>query len=361
MGNKLPLMDRSPRWFSRSGPEEETVISSRIRISRNIRGYLFPPAMNKGEREALALNMSALFMKSPLYSRHEALLSLGDLTPTQRQLLWERKILSHRLNKEGEGFLLLSSDESVNIALCLDDHLQFIGLDSGLSLDSLHRRITPIIEAAGEDVVFCRNDRGDFLTSRVDDRGTGLRASVIIQLPGLSLLENMEPLFLALMDRGLSIRGFLDDEDFSTGGLFQIYNTGGAGFSRDEEILNSLTEAVKILIVREESSRNVIRAGSFPRVEDRVYRSLGALRYCRMLSAGEALKHLALIRQGVCLGWISEISLEVLSALILYSGDAHMRQLLIEEGREPSEEACLIRRARFVRDVLSKGLTFLGV
>ena len=354
-------MDHRSRWFFQGGELFDSVLSSRVRLSRNISDFRFPSSMQIEERKQLCGRLSSFFTKQSPFNYEGSLFSMADLSPGERELLWERKILPHRLVEERKGKVFLSLDESLDITLCLDDHIQFIELKNGFSLDSLYESISLLKKKTEENFSFARGGSGDYLTSRVTEAGTGLRASVIMQLPFLSLLENMEPLFLALMDRGLSIRGFMDDEDFSRGGLYQIYNTGGAGFSSDHEILNSLSEAVKILSEREENSRIIIREGHYPQVEDRIYRSLGLLRYCRMLSSQEALKHLLHLRQGICLGWISEISMEIISALMLFTGEAHLRRILIEEEQEPTEDACLQRRARLVREALSGELTYFGV
>jgi protein arginine kinase len=359
--NNLPLLDNRTRWFSKPGSLSDSVISTRIRLSRNISGFRFPSSMKESERKDLFGKLSVFFLNQPPFNYDGACYSMNRLSSDERNLLWERNIIPHRLVQEQKGQVLLSLDESLNVALCLDDHIQYIGLESGLSLNSLFERISRLKESTQSSFAFSQGEGGDYLTSRVTEAGSGLRASVLMQLPSLSLLEDMEPLFLALMDRGLSIRGFLDDEDFSRGGLYQIYNTGGAGFINDLELLNSLSEAVKILSEREENCRETIREGHYPQVEDRIYRSLGILRYCRILSSQEALKHLVLLRQGICLGWISEISLEAISALMLFTGHAHMTRIIAEEGREPTEEACSERRARLVREVLSGGLTYFGV
>jgi protein arginine kinase len=359
--DSLPVLDNRRRWFSQRGTLFDTVISSRLRISRNREGSRFPGTMEDKEREELSSQLSSFFCALPHFEKESRIYAMKDLSLRDKKMLGERRILSSRQEEYRLGKIVQREDESLNVLLCLDDHIQFVGLQNGFSLISLHKELKRLERAAEKMFPFARDEQRGFLTSRINEAGTGIRASVIMQLPALSLMEDMEPIFLVLMERGLSIRGFMDDEEQSRGGLYQIYNGGDAGFKESEEILNSFCEAVKILAEKEESCRKEINRGHYPQLEDRIYRSLGALRYCRLLTAGEALKHLMLIRQGVCLGWVNEISLETLSALTLYIGQAHVERILVEESCEITAEGVDERRARLVRETLAGGLTYFGV
>ncbi len=359
--NEIPVFQNRTGWFTGRGNLFDTVLSTRIRLSRNIAGYRFPETMEREERIRLNARLRSFYGERDYFSRKGNLYPLAALNPRTKRFLTERRILSARQEEFTRGEVILGEDESINILLGLDDHLLFLGLKNGFGLPRLYKRIKTLESETEAVFPFSRDGDRGVLTSRIGESGTGLRISVIMQLPALSLLEDMDRLFLALMDRGLSIRGYNDEEDSSLGALYQIYNGTGAGFKRDEDILNSFTEAVKILSGKEEICRREINRGCYPRLEDRIYRSLGTLRYCRLLSEQEALKHLLLIRQGISLGWITEISLEMLSALQIFSGEAHLQGILLEEGRIPTPEEENERRARLIREALSGGMTWFGV
>ncbi|MDC7222740.1 MAG: hypothetical protein PQJ60_03300 [Spirochaetales bacterium] len=359
--NNIPVLENLRGWFTRRGELFDTVLSTRLRLARNKANSLFPGTMDRKEREKLASALTTFYMERPPFEGKGRCLLMNELSPREKGFLVERKVLSPRHEKESGGRIIQGEEESLNILLCLDDHFQFVGLENGFALPRLYDKLIGLERETARVYPFAQDESRGYLTSRLNEAGTGLRASVIMQLPALSLMEDMEPLFLALMERGLSIRGFMDDEEQSRGGLYQIYNGGGAGFKGDGEILNSFSEAVKILSEREEACRREINRGHYPQLEDRVYRSLGLLRYCRLLTAGEALKLLMQVRQGICLGWVNEISLEVISALTLFIGQAHVEGILREEGVEPTAEGVDERRARLVRETLAGGLTYFGV
>ncbi|MDC7220668.1 MAG: hypothetical protein PQJ59_12100 [Spirochaetales bacterium] len=359
--NSGPTLENRSGWFTRRGELFDTVISTRLRLSRNGELSRFPATMEKKEKEELIGRLSTFFRSQAPFNGKSRSFAMDEISAEERKILVERKILSPRHEGETNGRIIQGGDESINVLLCMDDHIQFVGLRTGFALPELHGELSLLAGETEKVFPFARDEARGYLTSRISEAGAGLRASVIMQLPALSLMEDMEPLFLALMDRGLSIRGFMDDEDRSRGGLYQIYNGGSAGYRSEEEILNSFSEAVKILSKKEEACRSEINRGHYPQLEDRIYRSLGLLRYCRLLSAGEAFKHLMLVRQGVALGWINEISLETLSALSLFTGNAHIEGILVEEGRESNGEEADERRARLVRETLAGGLTYFSV
>ncbi len=359
--NDIPVLQNRTVWFTGRGDLFDSVLSTRIRLSRNVAGSRFPDTMGKGEREELDKSLRSFYLERGSYFQKRNSCAFAAMTPLTRRLLGERKILSPRQEEFRRGYALLGEDESVNVVLGLDDHILLLGLSNGFGLPGLYGRIKAFEEETEGRFPFARDGDRGILTSRIGESGTGLRVSVLMQLPALTLLEDMDRLFLALMDRGLAIRGYNDEEDPSLGGLYQIYIGSGAGFKRDGEILNSFTEAVKILSVKEEACRREINRGRYPQLEDRIYRSLGLLRYCRLLSEEEAMKHLMLVRQGISLGWITEISLEVLSALQIFTGRAHLEGILMEEGTIPTPGGIDERRARLIREALVGGVTYFGV
>ncbi len=337
-----------------------TVLSTRLRLSRNVENYRFPGTMDREEGDELQAGLKTFLLKKDPVSAPFSAYSLAALSLREKLLLRERNILTSRQMENRRGTVVLGKGEELNCLLCVDDHVQIIGLGNGYCLPSLYNEAKALADEADREFPFARDEVHGYLTSRVTEAGTGLRASVIMQLSALSLMEDMDPLFLALMERGLCIRGYMDDQEQSRGGLYQIYCGGNGGYKRTDEILNSFSEAVKILSEREEACRREINRGRYPQLEDRISRSLGVLRYCRMISAGEAYKHLMLLRQGICLGWITEISLEAISALGLFTGQAHVEGLLSEEGTEPTAELVDERRARLIRETLDGNLSFFG-
>jgi protein arginine kinase len=255
--------------------------------------------------------------------------------------------------------LLTDPTEELLISLFHQDHFRFHCLAPG---QSLLEQLIPLLKLAQEveeHYPFSKSEKGDYLCARAEEAGLALRASLMAQFIMLQELEELDPHIFQLMKKGYSLRGFTDNRDedsqSSLGGFYQIYSQA-RGAEDPQEVLNTMLMDLDPLIQRERDLRQELKQGRFPWVEDRINRSFGILKYCKLISSNEAQKRLSYIRLGVTLGWIDGLSLQEVSAMQILVQDRHICAGFNQA--EPGPFALDEERARFIREVFERGLPY---
>lgn len=347
-------------WFLHQGRDFDTVLSSRVSLIRNLDGEPFPQAPQfQPDLQELQQVMELLCSK-PWYTHkfHGALFS--NLEVRDRELLVERRLASNRILRQNFGAMLLDEQEAMSITLFLQDHFRFSLLRPGFTLEQPYQELIDITQAVEQHYPFATHRDFGFLTSQIDDSGRGLRSSVMLQFTMLQELEDLEPSFFELMKKGYSIRGFTDnkekDQQGSLGGFYQIYSPSET-LSSEAFQFEDMERDIQPLILRERELRDQLKEGRYPWIEDKINRSFGILKYCKLLSAQEAQKRLSFIRLGITLGWIDGLSLEEVSALLILVQDSHIASMM-EENEKDHPFLLDERRARFIREVFETGLPY---
>lgn len=332
------------KWYVSSGEKSEVVVSTRIRLARNIEEYPFPAKLSvAGKKQVNELVRDALLGGC---DEDLSYIEMERLTRAQAISLAERHLVSPEFASSVNGrALLLSEDESVSIMLCEEDHIRLQVMEAGLALDSAYKRANSLDNVLASKLGLAFDERIGFLTQCPTNLGTAMRASVMLHLPGLSKSGQITRIASTVSKLGLTIRGAYGEGSVPNGDMYQLSNQVTLGIS-EETALNNLKSIAQQLVaqelaVREQMLKNIAW-------EDKIYRALGTLKSARLLSADEFMQLASLVRLGAAQG-ILDVSVEKLSELMV---DMQPATINAREGKnlEPAQRDEL--RASVVREAL---------
>ena len=348
--NLLP--DGGLGWLDASGPASHLVLSTRIRLARNLAGTRFNTRMDRRDREAVLATVLGAAGRTQALG-HAVTLRIDHLEPLDRQLLVERHLISRELAgndgmAEGRtGRALLLQDSSA-VMVNEEDHLRLQVLASGADFGPVFRRVESVDTELGQQLAFAFHPDLGYLTSCPTNVGTGLRASVLIHLPGLVLTKEINKTLHGLTKMGLTYRGLYGEGSEVVGNFFQLSNQTTLG-KTEAELLDQLRAIVQHVMTVEERARQVLLRDATAVLEDKCWRAFGLLRYARSLGFEETMNLLSGVRLGVSLKLIPNVGMYALNKLLVFAQPAHLGALA---GRELDPEAMSIRRAEFVRRTL---------
>ncbi len=343
------LSEHASEWLRGGGPESDVVISSRVRLARNLAGFPFLPKASEAQQRELAELCRDRLMQCEAVP--EVLwVDLNDSPALDRQLLVERHLISrqHSQGKVPRG-VAIGLDESVAVMVNEEDHLRLQVLRSGLRLNDVFEAANRLDDALEAKVDFAFSRRFGYLTACPTNVGTGLRTSVMLHLPALKLTGEIDKVKRAAKDMHLAVRGFYGEGTESVGDFFQISNQSTLGRA-EQEILGDFTETVIPQIIEYERAARQALADRRPAVlDDKIYRAYGVLKHARMLGSEEALYLLSHLRLGTTMQRLSEVDLATVNELFLLTQPAHLQKIARKtlNGSERREY-----RARFVRERL---------
>lgn len=340
------LMNRPSAWLAApNGPGTEVVISSRIRLARNVRDAAFPGWAGDDETMRLFRRLrQALGSVSAL--RDGVFWDVSALEALERHLLRERHLISSELaaRKSGSG-VAVSADETVSVMVNEEDHLRLQIMRPGLDLSAMWDvadRLDSEIEAL---IPFAFSPRLGFLTACPTNVGTGLRASVMLHLPALRLLDEMEPVNKGLDKIGLAVRGMFGEGTEASGNMFQISNQSTLGES-EREIIQRLLQVVGELIGHEQNARQRLLEGSADRLRDHIGRAIGVLTYAYLLPSAEALDALSAVRLGMEMDLVRGAPAATINEVVMMTQPAHLQKLsgqLLDAAERDRQRARMIR------------------
>ncbi len=344
------LTQQSGEWLRAAGPEADIVISSRIRLARNLSSFPFTnraTTHQKAEIEQyLQARLEKLDFEFPL-----GYVNLAVITPLERQLLVERQLVSRELaNSEGPRGVAVAPNEIVSIMLNEEDHVRMQVIRSGFSLDEAWQEADRLDDKLEEKVPYAFSEELGYLTACPTNVGTGLRASVMLHLPALVLTKQIEKVFRALQKINLAVRGLYGEGSRASGDFYQISNQVTLGKS-ETTIINEIRDVIPQIIAYERQARQTLTRESRPAILDRVKRAFGVLKNAAMMTSEETMDLLSSVRLGVNLGLIDDIDIVVVNQLFIHTQPAHLQKLL---GRELDSEERNSERARFLRNRLSE-------
>jgi protein arginine kinase len=346
------LTDGGVGWLDASGPQSHLVLSTRIRLARNLAGRVFQGRNSETEREQILQTVEEAARESVLL-RRAVRFRLDRLDRNDRQLLHERHLVSKELaGLDAEagvrsGAALLVQDRA-GVMLNEEDHLRIQTLHSGFALDGAYADADRLDAELGQRLPFAFHPEFGYLTSCPTNVGTGLRASVLIHLPGLVLTKEISKVLQGLAQVGLTFRGLYGEGSEVVGNFFQLSNQTTLG-KTEVELLDHLGKMVRQVIDYEERAREVLLRDAPAVIEDKVWRAYGLLRYARALSFDEAMNLLSGVRLGVGVGLIPGVGMYTLNRLLIHTQPAH---LAVAESVGVGDPELPLRRARYVRKVL---------
>lgn len=348
------LPDGGVRWLDASGPHGDIVLSTRVRLARNIEGYAFTGRARDGERLRV-LSQVRESLAGVEAMEDSVLFRVDQMPPVDRALLHERHLVSkelagldsqHPLRSGAAVFL----GDRLGLMVNEEDHLRLQALQSGFALSQAYDAIEELDRALGHRLPYSFHPEFGFLTACPTNVGTGLRASVLIHLPGLVLTKEIGKVLAGLQQMGLTYRGLYGEGSEVVGNFFQISNQTTLGNAEDV-LLDKLESVVAHVIDREEQARKVLLRDAGYIIEDKLWRAYGTLRYARSLTFDEAMNYLSGVRLAVGLKLVNSLSVYTLNKLLIFSQAAH---LAYAEGRSLSESETNLARARYVRTTLEK-------
>jgi protein arginine kinase len=342
-------------WLDASGPSSEIVLSTRVRLARNLQGHAFGPRARINDREAVLKQVRQVAEKSPNLSG-ATLWELGEVAARTQRILLERRLVSEDLlggetgSPPNGAAVMLSAKDPLSVMVNEEDHLRLQSLLSGLRLRDGWSLVDTLDEELGSQLPLAFHHEFGYLTSCPTNVGTGLRASVLMHLPGLVLTKEIGQVLKGLNQVGITFRGLYGEGSEVVGNFFQVSNQTTLGKS-EEDLVDHLDQIVRQVIQYEEQARQVLLREAAAVTEDKIWRAYGLLRYARSLSFEELINLLSGVRLGSSLKLLPNLRVYTLNKIMIYSQPAHLEQAAGRDLPPPERDA---HRASFVRRILAR-------
>src|SRR4051794_34496947 len=339
------LTHTSGEWLRGTGPESDIVVSSRIRLARNLAAFPFTnrsTAHQKAEIESsLRERVAKLDLDPKLWY-----INLPGLSTLDRQFLVERQLISRELaGAEGPRGVAVGPQENVSLMINEEDHLRLQVMRSGFALDEAWSDIDKFDDLLEARVSYAFSEEFGYLTACPTNVGTGMRASVMLHLPVLVLTKHIEKVFRALQKINLAVRGLYGEGSRASGDFYQISNQVTLGKS-ETTILQEIREVIPQIITYERQARTTMVRETRQALQDRVSRAYGTLCSATMMTSEETMDLLSSVRLGINLGLIDDITKATVNELFIHTQPAHLQKLM---GTSLDGEERNSARARYLR------------
>jgi protein arginine kinase len=344
------LKNATSKWMRDDGPESDIVISTRIRVARNLAKYPFPLLATDSQAEAIIEDVQRA-IQQPAFRKlgNFELLRCKNLTELERNVLVEKHLISPNLAEEvRHGAVVLRDDEAVSIMINEEDHIRLQCIVPGLEISSAWQLANQLDDALELTLNYAFDEKRGYLTACPTNVGTGIRASVMMHLPGLVITNQIHRILQAISQVGLVVRGIYGEGSEAVGNLFQISNQLTLGQS-ESEILGNLQVVAKQIIEHERQARRQLMRDNREQLEDRICRSFGILSYARRIDSKETMQRLSDVRLGIDLGIIKGVSSRILKELMVMTRPAFLQKYAGQE-LAPGERDW--RRASIIRERL---------
>lgn len=348
------LLNKPGAWLS-CDEGSGIVLSSRVRLARNVRGIPFPARARADERIRTCAKLHEACNHAPSLAR-SFFFDMGSLAPVDKAILRERRLISRELSEKGEGSgLIVAENENTAIMINEEDHLRLQAISPGADVLSVWKRIDEVDTELEKNLNYAFSSRLGYLTSCPSNVGTGLRASVMLHLPGLNLQGEADAVVRGLGKIGLAVRGLFGEGSHAFGSMFQVSNQVTLG-QDEESIIRHLITIVEEVVSHERNARMRLVEKKRAIIMDKVGRSVGVLTRARMLSSGEAVELLSMLRMGVEFGVVTGVTLPEINNIMLTTQPGHLQKMQ-KEVLGPMERDEV--RADIVRQRMSN-LDFAG-
>jgi protein arginine kinase len=322
-----------------------------LRLSRNLAAHLYPGSCSPEEESEVRQEILSAFKRLPKSGKF-TIIHLDDLSPLERRMLFERNIISQGYSLEKNKALVLGEDESTSAIIGEEDHLRLVGVRTGSRLEALYETLNGLDSALERFLGYAASREWGYLNTAITNLGTGLKASMMLHLPALAMSGLIKKAVKASAQLGLSIRGFFSESVDSLGDMYIVANEVTIGLS-EKEIIGTLIRIAVQLIDYENRTREQLMEKRRVDIEDRVFRALGLLTYCRYISTREAVENLSSLKLGVCLGLLDAVDNPTVTALLFLAQKSHIQKLL--QSRHDVIDGKLIdyARAKLIREALT--------
>ncbi|UZQ52510.1 protein arginine kinase [Clostridium kluyveri] len=326
------------------------VISSRIRLARNLAKIPFSHKLNIEESKKVIKNVENAFYTFSNTEEKFKSNYLWNKNDNEKNIYLEKHLISKNLiDNSSKAAFILDDKETISIMINEEDHVRIQCITGGLNLEEVYDVSEKIDDLLEENLEYAFDEKLGYLTACPTNVGTGLRASVMLHLPSLSLNNQINGLLNALAQVGMTIRGLYGEGSKAIGNIYQISNQVTLGRS-EEEILSNLKALVLQIINQEIISRENLMKKYKYELEDKIYRALGVLKSAVLLNSSECLKLLSDVRLGVEMGIIKDVNGITLNKLLVESQPATIQKIY---GESLSNKDRDFNRAKFVREKLA--------
>ena len=342
------LVKHPADWMTGGQGDYGAVLTSRIRLARNLRKHPFPGWAKREQRTAaLDLMRPAVEALAPMKDAFSQ--ELGDLTSVQKQVLVERHLISREHAARGDGSAaIIERRQTFSLMLNEEDHLRMQAIRPGLQLTAAYDALSALDTELENSLEFAFDPTLGYLTTCPTNLGTGLRASAMLHLPGLVLSDQIGQVLQAVNKIGLAVRGLYGEGTESLGNLYQISNQSTLGES-EETIIRRLERVISQVANHEHNAREKLLEDDPEMVADKIGRAYGVLRHAHIIDSKEALNHLSLLRLGGTLGFFPSETVVLCDTLLMDIQPAHLQ---LHSGRKLSPEERDAIRAEIVRSSL---------
>jgi len=343
------LTNHAGEWLRGSGPMSEIVISSRIRLARNIAGFPFMSRATAAQRQALEGRIRDVIFSVQLPPT--LYVDLAAAPALDLELLVERHLISKpHAQAQGHRGVAITADETASIMVNEEDHLRMQVYRSGLQLEEAWEQINRIDDLLQSQLDYAFHPRFGYLTACPTNVGTGIRVSVMLHLPALKITGEIEKVFRAAKDLKLAVRGLYGEGTEALGDFYQISNQTTLGRSEEEIISDFRLEIIPKIVDYERHARRMLLNDRTVALDDKVCRALGLLRNARLLTSEETLYLLSHLRMGINLERVKDVKLSTVNELLQLTQPAHLQKLF---GRKLEGDVRRAVRADFVRQRLN--------
>jgi protein arginine kinase len=340
------LTSHAGEWLRGSGPMSEIVISSRMRLARNIAGHHFLTKCSRAQRTSLEHKVRDVVLNAGI-APQMLYVDLENAPDVDKQLLVERHLISkHHAAAEGARGVAVGENETLSIMVNEEDHLRIQVLRSGLQLEEAWEQINKIDDKLESKLDFAFHPRFGYLTACPTNVGTGIRVSVMLHLPALKLTGEIEKVFRAAKDMRLAVRGLYGEGTEATGDFYQISNQSTLGKSEDDIISDFKHLVIPKIIEYEQHARRTLLNDRTIALDDKVFRALGTLRSARLMTSEDVLFQLSHLRMGIHLGRVKDVDIRTVNELFLLTQPAHLQKI---QGKKLEGDARRAVRADYVR------------
>jgi protein arginine kinase len=342
------LLNHTSEWLKDTGPHADIVLSSRIRLARNLDKVPFPHWANKKQSEqALKTINEALvnveFLKKALF------LKLADLDSIDKQFLVERHLMSlEHAQRTDHKAVVIDEEERVAIMVNEEDHIRMQYMQSGFNLFDAWNNINKIDDSLANELHFAFLSDWGYLTACPTNAGTGMRGSVMLHLPALVMSGQINRVLAALAKLSFTTRGLYGEGTQATGNFFQVSNQVSLGHG-EGEIIENINGIINQIITQENQARETMLARNKAALEDKINRSLGILKSAHIITSQETIELLSMVRLGCDLGMIKELNRRTINELFIITQPAHLQKI---ENKKLSAQERDVKRAELIRNKL---------
>jgi len=340
------FINNTGQWLKGTGAYSNIVMSSRIRLARNLAQKPFPNRARKKElNEIMFLVQEAINEIS--YFKKSIFLKINELDNVDKQFLIERHLMSHEHASNPEGKALIVSEEEVlSVMINEEDHLRIQVMESGFNLDETWKIANSIDDSLSEKLDFAYSLHWGYLTSCPTNTGTAMRGSVMLHLPALVMTKQINKVLAAISKLSFASRGFYGEGTQASGNFYQISNQVSLGQS-EQDVLQNISSLIRQVIQQEEQARQALLVQNKPMLEDKIFRSYGILKNAHIISSQETVELLSMLRLGMDLDIIKDVDRDAINQLFIMIQPAHLQKI---EGKKISAAERDTKRASLIRE-----------